>query len=76
MIIVLLWERDGDQGIHNLVSYTLSREYQAVRNRYSWLLFTSADRLCANFRVQEQSMNMKSVKTFLGENELFVREIK
>ena len=32
-------------------SYTLSREYRVVRNRYSRLLFTSEDRLCANLRV-------------------------
>ena len=41
-------------------SYTLSREYRVVRNRYSRLLFTSEDRLCANLRVQEQSTNMTS----------------
>ena len=34
------------------LSYTLSREYQVVRNRYSRLLFTSEDRICANLRVQ------------------------
>ena len=42
------------------VSYTLSREYRVVRYRYSRLLFTSEDRLCANLRVQEQSTNMTS----------------
>ena len=42
------------------VSYTLSREYRMVRNRYSRLLFTIEDRLCANLRVQEQSTNMTS----------------
>ena len=41
-------------------SYSLSREYRVVRNRYSRLLFTSEDRLCANLRVQEQSTNMTS----------------
>ena len=49
--------------IHNTkkrFSYTLSREYRVVRNRYSRLLFTSEDRLCANLRVQEQSTNMTS----------------
>ena len=44
----------------NLISYTLSREYRMVRSRYSRLLFTSEDRLCANLRVQEQSTNMTS----------------
>ena len=44
----------------NTFSYTLSREYRVVRNRYSRLLFTSEDRLCANLRVQEQSTNMTS----------------
>ena len=42
------------------ISYTLSREYRVVRSRYSRLLFTSEDRLCANLRVQEQSTNMTS----------------
>ena len=41
-------------------SYTLSREYRVVKNRYSRLLFTSEHRLCANLRVQEQSTNMTS----------------
>ena len=43
-----------------LLSYTLSREYRVVRDRYSGLLFTSEDRLCAKWRVQEQSTNMTS----------------
>ena len=43
-----------------LCSYTLSREYRVVRYRYSRLLFTSEDRLCANLRVQEQSTHMTS----------------
>ena len=43
-----------------LISYTLGREYRVMRNRYSRLLFTSEDRLCANLRVQEQSTNMTS----------------
>ena len=42
------------------LSYTLSHEYRVVRYRYSRLLFTSEDRLCANLRVQEQSMNITS----------------
>ena len=42
------------------VSYTLSREYRMVRNRYSRLLFTSEDRLWANLHVQEQLTNMTS----------------
>ena len=41
-------------------SYMLRREYRVVRSRYSRLLFTSEDRLCANSRVQEQSTNMTS----------------
>ena len=44
----------------NTLSYTLSREYRVVRSRYSRLLFTSEDRLCANSRVREQSTNMTS----------------
>ena len=48
----------GSDGI--LLYYTLSSEYRVVRNRYSRLLFTSEDRLCANLRVQEQSGNMTS----------------
>ena len=43
-----------------MISYTLGREYRVVRNRYSRLLFTSEDRLCANLHVQEQSTNMTS----------------
>ena len=31
----------------NYTSYTLGREYRVMRNRYSRLLFTSEDRLCA-----------------------------
>ena len=42
------------------VSYTLIREYRVERNRYSWLLFTSEDRLYVNLRVQEQLTNMIS----------------
>ena len=38
----------------NRISYTLSREYRVARYRYSRLLFTSEDRLCANLRVQWQ----------------------
>ena len=40
------------------ISYTLSREYRVVKNRYSRLLSTGQDRLCANSRVQKQSTNM------------------
>ena len=43
-----------------LFSCTLRREYPAVRNRYSRLLFTSEDRLYANLHVREQSTNMTS----------------
>ena len=60
----------------------LGREYRVMRNRYSRLLFTSEDHLCANLRVQEQSTNMmrditdqlwwghnaKSENTVLGDN--------
>ena len=35
-------------------SYTLSREYRVARYRYSRLLFTGEDRLCANLHVQWQ----------------------
>ena len=42
------------------LSFMLSHEYWVVRNRYSRLLFTSEDRLCTNFHVQEQSTNMTS----------------
>ena len=42
------------------ISYKLSREYRLAWNRYSWLLFTSEYRFCANFCVQEQSVNMTS----------------
>ena len=52
----------------NRFSCTLSREYWVVRNRYSRLLFTSEDRLCANLRVQEQSTNMTSEKTVPSDN--------
>ena len=44
----------------NNVSYTLGREYRVMRNRYSRLLFTSEDRICANLRVREQPTNMTS----------------
>ena len=51
-----------------IVQYELYHHYflhakpriPGVRNRYSRLLFTSEDRLCANLRVQEQSRNMAS----------------
>ena len=43
-----------------IFSYTPSREYRVVRNRYSRLLFTSEDRFCANVHVQEQLTNMTS----------------
>ena len=41
-------------------SYTPGREYRLMRWRYSRLLFTREDHLCANLRVQEQSTNMMS----------------
>ena len=41
-------------------SCTLSREYWMARNRYSQLLFTGEDHLCANLRAQEQMTNMTS----------------
>ena len=40
--------------------YTIRRQYRAVGNRYSQLLFTSEDLLCVNLHVQEQSKNMTS----------------
>ena len=49
-----------------VISYTLGREYRVVRNRYSRLLFTSEDRLCANLHVQEQSTNMTSQCQYLA----------
>ena len=36
------------------LSYTLSREYQVMRNQYLRLLFTSENRLCTNLRLLEQ----------------------
>ena len=50
----------GDTKQIKTLSYTLGREYRVMRNRYSRLLFTSEDRLCANLHVQEQSTNMTS----------------
>ena len=49
-------------GINKLksTSYTLRRVYRMVRDRYSQLLLTSEDRLCANLGVQEQPTNMSS----------------
>ena len=44
----------------SFISYTLSREYRVVRNRYTRLLFTNGDLLRANLHVQEQSTNMAS----------------
>ena len=44
----------------HLFYYTLSHKYRVVRTRYSRLLFTSEDRICANLRVQEHSTNMTS----------------
>ena len=49
------WHHDD---VMTWISYTLGREYRVMRNRYSRLLFTSEDRLCANLRVQGQSTNM------------------
>ena len=53
------WESYSISSMKTL-SYTLGREYRVMRNRYSRLLFTSEDRLCANLRAQEQSTNMTS----------------
>ena len=47
-------------------SYTLSREYRVLRNRYSWLILVSEDRLCANLRVQEQSAYKTSQCSYLA----------
>ena len=41
-----------------IFSHTLSREYRVAGYRYSLLLFTCEDRLCANMHVQWQSSNM------------------
>ena len=49
---------DTGQHCNMQISYTLSHEYWLVRNRYSRLLFTNEDRLCANLPVQEKSTNM------------------
>ena len=64
---VCLWQRDRTtEGMTDMwrnviyLSYTLGCEYRVMRNRYSRLLFTSEDRICANLRVQEQSTNMTS----------------
>ena len=56
----LLAKKEETIKCKNFVSYTLRREYRVVRYRYSRLLFTSEDRLCANLHVQEQSTNMTS----------------
>ena len=57
------WNKEARIGVsktrNNIkIPHTLSREYQVVRNRYSRLLFTSEDHVCANLRVQGQSTNM------------------
>ena len=49
-----------------IIYYALGREYGVMKNRYSRLLFTSEDRLCANLRVQEQSTNMVSQCLYLA----------
>ena len=54
---------NNDVELH--VSYALSREYRVMRNRNSRFLFTNEDRLCANLRVQEQSVNMTSQCQYL-----------
>ena len=59
------WGRDeagaiSQTSFSNAFSYMLRREYRVVRYRYSRLLFTSEDCLCANLRVQEQSTIMTS----------------
>ena len=46
-------------------SCNLSRDCHVAGNRYSWLLFTSEVRLCANLRVQEQATNMTSQCQYL-----------
>ena len=52
--------KEPGTGVTKQLSYTLSREYRVVRSRYSRLLFTSEDCLCANLHVQEQWTNMTS----------------
>ena len=60
MVVIVLLLSSLSLVLMLLFSCTLSREYRVVRNRYSRLLFTSEDRLCANLRVREQSMNTTS----------------
>ena len=45
---------------HKMCLPDLQSLYLVGRSRYWRLLFTSKDRICANLRVQQQSMNMKS----------------
>ena len=49
-----------NDSIRTKISHTLNCEHRVARNRHSWLLFTSDDRLYANLCVQEQSTNMTS----------------
>ena len=44
-------------------SYMLSREYRVVKNRYSRLLFTSKDRLCANLRKKNWRIRRHNAST-------------
>ena len=48
-----LWNKRHWKRTRSYSSYTLGREYPVMRNRYSRLLFTSEDRLCANLHVQD-----------------------
>ena len=57
--LIYQWKQEVP-GCANIFSYTLGREYRVMRNRYSRLLFTSEDRLCAKLHVQKQSTNMTS----------------
>ena len=48
------------------ISYVLICEYRVVGNQYSRLFLTSEDRLCANLRLREQSMNVMSQCQYRG----------
>ena len=50
--------------LQTIISYMLSREYRVARYRYSRLLFTSEDRLCAKLRVQWQDKYDVTIPVF------------
>ena len=55
LLVMIFQPMREDMAQGKVFSSTLSREYRVVTNRYSRLLFTGGDRLCANLRVQEPS---------------------